>query len=423
MRFCFLHASDLHLDSPFEGIGSAPPDVAARLRDASLEALDRLTGVALDRKVAFVLLAGDLYDGPERGMRAQLRFLRAVERLEGAGIPVFVVHGNHDPAGGWSAFRTLPPNLKIFPAGEVEAAPVEREGATLATVYGVSYGASAVTENLARRFARPEGRPGLHIGLLHAAVGAQAEGNPYSPCTLSDLAQAGMDYWALGHAHEHRVLSEAPWAVYPGTPQGRGARPGEWGAKGCVLVEATPERVETVEFTPLDSIRLVEARVDIEGMPDAAGLSRQMLAEIRRLRETHAGRGLLVRVTLTGRGGLHRELQAPGRREDLLEDLRDQTAGSAPLIWVDDLVDDSRALLDRDAVARRGDFLSDFLRRSEDLAADPGRLRERIAEAGAALSTSRYRAWLPDRSAWDPVALLREAERRALDLLEGDPAS
>jgi exonuclease SbcD len=423
MRFCFLHASDLHLDSPFEGIGSAPPDVAARLRDASLEALDRLTGVALDRKVAFVLLAGDLYDGPERGMRAQLRFLRAVERLEGAGIPVFVVHGNHDPAGGWSAFRTLPPNLKIFPAGEVEAAPVEREGATLATVYGVSYGASAVTENLARRFARPEGRPGLHIGLLHAAVGAQAEGNPYSPCTLSDLAQAGMDYWALGHAHEHRVLSEAPWAVYPGTPQGRGARPGEWGAKGCVLVEATPERVETVEFTPLDSIRLVEARVDIEGIPDAAGLSRQMLAEIRRLRETHAGRGLLVRVTLTGRGGLHRELQAPGRREDLLEDLRDQTAGSAPLIWVDDLVDDSRALLDRDAVARRGDFLSDLLRRSEDLAADPGRLRERIAEAGAALSTSRYRAWLPDRSAWDPVALLREAERRALDLLEGDPAS
>jgi hypothetical protein len=128
-------------------------------------------------------------------------------------------------------------------------------------------------------------------------------------------------------------------------------------------------------------------------------------------------------VTLTGRGGVHRELQAPGRREDLLEDLRDQTAGSDPLIWVDDLVDDSRAMLDRDAVARRGDFLSDLLRRSEDLAADPDRLRARIAEAGLALSTSRFRAWLPDRGAWDPLALLKEAERRALDLLEGDTGS
>jgi DNA repair exonuclease SbcCD nuclease subunit len=423
MRFRFLHASDLHLDSPFEGIGGAPPDVAARLRDASLEALDRLTTLALEREVAFVLLAGDLYDGPERGLRAQLRFLRAVERLGGAGIPVFVVHGNHDPAGGWSAFRALPPNLKIFPAGEVEAVPVERDGTTLATVYGISYGASAITENLALRFARADGRPGLHIGLLHAAVGAQADGNPYSPCTLADLIQAGMDYWALGHAHEYRVLSEAPWAVYPGTPQGRGTRPGEWWAKGCALAEATPERVESVEFTPLDSIRLVEAQVDIEGVQDVAGLSRRMLGEIRRLRETHAGLGLLVRVTLTGRGGVHRELQAPGRREDLLEDLRDQTAGSDPLIWVDDLVDDSRAMLDRDAVARRGDFLSDLLRRSEDLAADPDRLRARIAEAGLALSTSRFRAWLPDRGAWDPLALLKEAERRALDLLEGDTGS
>ena len=125
-RFRFLHASDLHLDSPYQGVGTVPPDVGAMLKDASLEAFDRLTDLALDRQVAFVLLAGDLYDGPERGVRAQLRFLRAVERMGQAGIQVFVVHGNHDPLGGWTAFRELPSNLTIFNSREVEDMAVEQ---------------------------------------------------------------------------------------------------------------------------------------------------------------------------------------------------------------------------------------------------------------------------------------------------------
>src|SRR5659263_433463 len=91
MAFCFIHAADLHLDTPFEGVAGMSGDVAERLRDASLEAFDGVVRLAVDRRAVFVLLAGDLYDGAERGVRAQLRFLRGLEVLSAAGIPVFVV--------------------------------------------------------------------------------------------------------------------------------------------------------------------------------------------------------------------------------------------------------------------------------------------------------------------------------------------
>ena len=105
MRFCFVHAADLHLDTPFRGIGQVNARLGERLRDASLDAFDDLVQLTIDRRAEFLLLAGDVYDGADRGVRAQLRFLRGMKKLAFEGIPVFVVHGNHDPLDGWSAIR------------------------------------------------------------------------------------------------------------------------------------------------------------------------------------------------------------------------------------------------------------------------------------------------------------------------------
>lgn len=108
--FRFVHAADLHLDTPFEGIGRVAPQIAEALRDASLNAWDALVRLTIDRDAAFLLLAGDIYDGAERGVRAQLRFVRGLERLAEHRIQTFIVHGNHDPLDGWSAIRKWPPS-------------------------------------------------------------------------------------------------------------------------------------------------------------------------------------------------------------------------------------------------------------------------------------------------------------------------
>src|ERR1019366_6329576 len=139
--FSFVHAADLHLDTPFKGIGSTAPLVAEQLREASLAAFDSLVDLCLERRVAFLVVAGDIYDGPERGLRAQMRFRDGLARLSTAGISSFVVHGNHDPVEtGWSALGgPWPERVTVFGTGTVKAVPIEVDGNPLATVQGISF--------------------------------------------------------------------------------------------------------------------------------------------------------------------------------------------------------------------------------------------------------------------------------------------
>ena len=153
--FRFLHAADLHLDTPFSGMHRVDAGLGTTLRNATTQAFENLVAAALERSVAFVVIAGDVYDGPERGVRAQLAFRDGLDRLARAGIPSFIVHGNHDPVEeGWSAVRQWPDGVTVFGAEEVAAVPVERDGQTLAVVHGISYPRRAVSENLALRFRR-----------------------------------------------------------------------------------------------------------------------------------------------------------------------------------------------------------------------------------------------------------------------------
>ena len=71
------------------------------------------------------------------------------------------------------------------------------------------------------------------IGLLHTQIGGPS---PYAPCSLTDLKESGMDYWALGHVHAHQILSEKPYIVYAGSPQGLDCT--ETGAHGCAIAAA-----------------------------------------------------------------------------------------------------------------------------------------------------------------------------------------
>lgn len=377
MSFRFIHAADLHLDTPFQGLARVSGEMACLLRDASLDAFDRVVGAAIENEVAFVLLAGDLYDGEQRGVRAQMRFLRGLELLAKRGIKTFIVHGNHDPLGGWSAIREWPDDVKVFGAGEVCEAPVEVGGVRVATVYGLSFGRREVTENLALRFSKgavKDGRAGLRIGLLHCSVGDQPEHSSYSPCSLADLSAAAIDYWALGHIHRAGVLKERnPWVVYPGNTQGRSAKPAEIGAKGVMLVEVEGVDVRSVEFVPTDSVRFLTLEVDLAELPDGAdlaGLRGELVRRALGLRERHPKLALLLRATVRGRGPQHADLAMPGARGELLRDLRDTFAGMDSPVWWEDLRDQTAAQIDLDVIRARDDFTSGLLARAEGLAAD-----------------------------------------------------
>lgn len=370
--FCFVHAADLHLDSPCKGLESAAPHVAAALRDASLHAFHDLVELAISKKATFVLLAGDIYDGAERGLRAQLAFRDGLERLSQAGILSFVVHGNHDPVDeGWTAVSTWPAGVHFFSSEEVEAVEVERDGRVIATVQGMSYPRREVTENLALRFSR---RPrGVQIGLLHCNVAGTADGYAaYSPCNLEELRQIGLDYWALGHIHQTHVLSGRPgggepWVVYPGNLQARSRKASEQGPKGAMLVEVEAGSVARAEHIACDRIRFVAPVLDISELSSVAELHQELSTLSAELVESCERRSLVVHARLTGRGSLHGEIARPGVLDDLLGALRAEAPVEAPFVWWDRLVDETAPPLDLEAIARADDFSADLLRTASGL--------------------------------------------------------
>jgi DNA repair protein SbcD/Mre11 len=416
--FTFIHAADLHLDTPFEGIARVSPEVAAQLRDASLDAFDALVACAIRKDAAFVLLAGDIYDGPARGVRAQLRFLRGLERLSARGIKTCIVHGNHDPLEGWSAIKAWPQGVTVFGSEKVESVVVERGGVRVATVQGISYAQRAAGENLAPRFKRTAA-PGLHVGLLHCTVGQNAEHETCCPTTVRDLQGTGMNYWALGHIHRREYPCEGgPWIVYPGNLQGRSPKPSECGAKGAVVVEVDGSLVTRVEFEALDRVRFVAPGFDVSGIQELPALRPVLLQRLEQLRKEHEGRGLLVRAALRGRGGVHRDLARPGALEALLEDLRTECRDLAPFVWWESLQDATRPRIDVEEVRKRGDFLSELVRVAESLGADAEERARFTAEAVAALPLARLNDKIPEPGADTLTDELDRAMLLALELLE-----
>ena len=160
------------------------------------------------------MVAGDVYDSADRSLRAQLKFIQGLKRLDEAGIRSFVCHGNHDPLDGWQARLEYPPTCTRF-GPEFQAVPVFEDDPKRAVVHGISYPKRDVYENLVSRLTDVDSNT-FSIGLMHANVGNRPGHDPYAPCSLDDLVRPEIDYWALGHVHTREVISaKSPTIVYP----------------------------------------------------------------------------------------------------------------------------------------------------------------------------------------------------------------
>jgi DNA repair exonuclease SbcCD nuclease subunit len=384
--FRFIHAADLHLDSPFAGLSGVPEPVQKLLRGSTFAALDNFTELAIREKADFVLIAGDVYDSADRSLRAQLRFHRAMKRLAENGISAFVVHGNHDPLDGREAKLAWPSGVHVFKAGELERVPVVVAGrGHVADIQGISYPTAAVRERYALRFDR--GRPGPYqIGLLHANVDGSPEHADYAPCSLGELAASGLDYWALGHVHTRQVLSEGPWVVYPGNIQGRSIRETE--AKGCYVVGVDETGSASLHFQALDAVRWQSCQVSIADCSTEQELKEALERAVEDARAAAEGRPSVLRIVLSGRGKLHGRLQG-GFARDLAEELRrselerwefaDNAGGleeGVPLVWLEKLSVRTGIAADREALLQSEGFLGELLRLAAELEKEPQALQE-----------------------------------------------
>ena len=215
MRFRFVHSGDLHLGFPFERLEGIAPAEAGRLRAGLFAAFERLIDATILGGADFLLFAGDVFDRNFHCTESRRRFLEAMRRLEQADVRVLIAAGNHDPLPEWEIAPLLPGNVRLFGTEPgVERIAVEGDPAAV-SVAGVSHDSRRVVTNLAARTARLlADEPGFRIGLVHANVGTQQYA---APVTLEELTAAPVDYWALGHMHQRRLLASRPMTVYCGS--------------------------------------------------------------------------------------------------------------------------------------------------------------------------------------------------------------
>ncbi|TVY08290.1 metallophosphoesterase family protein [Paenibacillus cremeus] len=417
--FRFVHAADLHLDSPFRGLVKLPESLRERLRESTFQALDRLVQLAVRERADFIVISGDVYDIKDRSLRAQLRFCQALETLAGHQIPAFVIHGNHDPMkDGYAAKLRYPEGTRVFGCEKVESHVVmDAEGKALCRVSGISFGQAVVTENLTPGFRRWD--DGLyHIGLLHTNVDGDPQHDNYAPCSLKDLNGRGVDYWALGHVHTRQIVQERPWVVYPGNPQGRHIR--ETGARGCYLVDVTAGGETTVQFHALDEVRWQEQSVSIAGLTTEQELKETLEEAVEAAREVSEGRPALLRVTLTGRGELHPVLQRAGVKTDLAALLWEAEKHSQrnAVVWIESIHDQTGALVDRGHLAAQPGFLGDLLRLAEEAGMTSEQLDSFATEAFAVMAGQPMLASLLQGMGTEELAAwLQEAEELAMEAL------
>lgn len=309
----FIHAADLHLDSPFKGMElNVPAFIWERMKESTFRSFARIVDKAIQEQVDFVLLAGDLYDAETRSLRAQVFVREQMKRLAQYNIPVYVIHGNHDHLGGsWAAIE-FPSNVHIFTEPYIEEKLFYKNGELLASIYGFSYQQQAVTDNMTEQYKKMTRAP-FHIGMLHGSVEGDAEHNRYAPFQIRELKEKQFDYWALGHIHKREVLLEEPCIVYPGNIQGRHRK--ETGEKGAYVVSLSKQGTELTFFSTADVV-WDEISINIDGLETVDDLIHACTESMNGVRREEEG--LLVTMTFTGQGSLASYLRDEKRVEEIL---------------------------------------------------------------------------------------------------------
>jgi DNA repair exonuclease SbcCD nuclease subunit len=371
--FRFVHAADLHLDSPLLGLERYEGAPVSELRGATRRALRELVGLAIRDRAAFVLIAGDVFDGDWPDFNTGLFFVREMARLREAGIRVALVRGNHDAESQITKSLPLPDNVIVFDARKPES--VVWDDLRVA-VHGQSFTDRTMSEDLAAGY--PKAIPGFfNIGVLHTSLDGRPGHANYAPTRLDVLRSKGYDYWALGHVHAREVVYERPRVVFPGNTQGRHAR--ETGPKGCELVTVEDGEIQA-EFVALDSVRWAHLHLPVGDTADREALLAAVYEQLREASRGNGDRLLAVHLTVEGAGPLY---EAVMPRLDAIEaDIRALALDIGPSpVWIEKIRFRLHPAFDRNQAAARPDAVGEILRQVDALSASQADLGDLARDA------------------------------------------
>ncbi len=407
--FRFIHAADIHLDSPLKGLETHEDAPVEEIRGATRRAFENLIDLAIEEEVDFVLIAGDLYDGDWKDYNTGLFFVRQMGRLDKAGIKAFIVSGNHDAANQITKTMPLPDNVTLFSHKKPLSIKVENIDVI---IHGQSYASRAVTENLALQFPQHDSNY-FNIGLLHTSLTGREGHEDYAPCTIDDLKSKGYDYWALGHIHKREVVSEDPWIVFPGNTQGKHIK--ETGSKGVTLVTVEDNLITGVDEREIDVLRWAVCQVDLSESDSTDRIYDAVRRAFEEELDLANGKTLALRLVLTGKCAFHSQLFS--RPEQWSEEFRGIAAGLSN-IWLEKVVFQTSRKVDLKEVVGDDTPVSGLLKSIAGLALEGHNLFELVPELSVLKSKLPPEIYSGDESFLDAssekIAELRTEVRELL---------
>lgn len=365
----FIHAADIHLDSPLTGLSAYADAPVDMLRTATRDAFTNLVAEAIEQQVDFMVIAGDLYDGAWKDHNTGIYFCKEMGRLKKAGIPVYLLFGNHDAESEMTKKLQLPGNVHTFDTRKPSTFQLEHLNVAL---HGRSFREKETTENLATAYPAP--LPGMfNIGVLHTALEGNAAHANYAPCNLDELHAKGYRYWALGHVHEYQMWQGASTVVFPGNLQGRHIR--ETGPRGAVVVSVNDRGVPEVERLFVDVLRWHHLEVDVAACNSLSEVVSAIGKALEGMVENSASTmPNAVRVTVSGKTAAHGDLF--GLEAQLRAEVLALAASiGAERLWIEKVKVNTSTADDGEAIRARVDALSDLQELLEAAENDPDFLK------------------------------------------------
>jgi DNA repair exonuclease SbcCD nuclease subunit len=273
-----LHTADWQIG---KGFANFEGDAGALLRIQRLKTVERIAGIANEKSVDVILVAGDVFETNAVGDQTLRRTLNAMKAFTG---PWVLLPGNHDAALSDSVWTRLPrmgitDNVRLATSPQailllndhlaILPAPLQRR-----------HEASDITEWFDEAVT-PAGA--FRVGLAHGSVANRLPQLSEAPNVISDTrsSTARLDYLALGDWHGTVEIAPRTW--YSGTPEPDRFRNNEPG--NVLIVTLTePGKPPTVEVVPVGHYSWKEFELTVSGEDDTPALDR-ILAE-----EQEAGR-------------------------------------------------------------------------------------------------------------------------------------
>jgi hypothetical protein len=297
----FAHMSDIHIGA------FRQPEMKRLLLDAFDAAIDR----CIEEGVAFIVMAGDIFDSNIPDLSAVRRAAEKMKEASDAGIRLYAIYGSHDFSPNYSSIVDVLDGAGLFT--KIEAKSAAEDGKIVLSfvqdpsgpkICGISGRKLSLDREDYTALDREklEAEPGFKIFVFHGALD-ELKPSPLEMMESMPAADlpAGFQYYAGGHVH-NRARSDLPGhpnIAYPGplfaTDYDELIQLARGSERGFYVVEFDREHVEKVSFVPVRVCDFVELHYSAQGKSSV-----QAARELAQLASNANVTGKVVLLTVEG---------------------------------------------------------------------------------------------------------------------------